>query len=86
MPLLLSDAEEHLYRSIAADAYRSANGNRVRARRLFRDDPRIVSLDPATIILFIQIAYRIWTIWKSRKIIDPDYAVRSEEPRFGSQA
>ena len=85
MPLLLSDAENEYYRSIAADAYRSANGNRVRARRLFRDDPRLVGLDLGTIILLLQVAYRIWTDWKAKKIIDPDYAVRSDEPRFGSQ-
>ena len=86
MPLLLSDAEEDLYRSIAADAYRSANGNRVRARRLFKADSRIVSLDPATILFIVQIAYRLWTIWRSMNVIDPDLAVRSDEPRFGSQA
>ena len=85
MSLLLSAEDEHIYRQAAADAYRKSGGTFVIARRLMKKDPRIAGLDPATILFILQVAYKLWQLWKSRKVTEPESVRREDEPCFGSQ-
>jgi len=85
MSLLLSAEDEQIYRAAAADAWRRSGGSSWHARRLFKSDPRIVGLDPMTILLLIRIALQLWQLWQDRKVSEPESVRRGDEPSFGSQ-
>lgn len=85
MSLLLSAEDEQIYRQATADAWRKSNGHPVRARQILKRDPRVVGLDPATILMILQIAWKLWQLWKSRKVTEPESVRRADEPCFGSQ-
>jgi hypothetical protein len=85
MSLLLSAEDESIYRDAAAEAWRRSGGSLFHARRLLKKDPRIVGLDPATILMILQIAWKLWQLWKERKVTEPESVRRADEPCFGSQ-
>ena len=62
----------------AADAWNQASGTFrcVKAREIFKRDPRVVGFDAATIILLVRVA---WKIWKCLKV--NNYTNTSEVPR-----
>ena len=83
--LLLSAEDEQTYRDAASDAWIKSRGRPLKAKRLFRDDPRIAGLDLGTIILLVQIAIKLWQLWKDRNVSHPESVRRMDEPCFGSQ-
>lgn len=85
MSLLLSAEDEQIYRAAAADAWRRSGGSPLHAHRLFKRDPRIVGLDAGTIILILQIAWKLWKWWKEHNVSEPESVRRGDEPSFGSQ-
>jgi hypothetical protein len=83
--LLLSAEDEQIYRDATADAWKKSNGHPVRARQILKRDPRIVGLDPMTILMILQIAWKLWQMWKDRNVSEPESVRRADEPCFGSQ-
>jgi len=83
--LLLSAEDESIYRAAASDAWKRSGGSSWHARRLFKSDPRIVGLDPMTILMILQIAWKLWQWWKEHNVSEPESVRRAEEPFFGSQ-
>ena len=68
----------------AADAWnRSAEPFRcVKARQLFKKDPRVVGFDAATIILLVRIGWEIWKWWKANGISNTPYVTLANAPSF----
>ena len=83
--LLLSAEDEQIYRDAAADAWKQSKFRPAIARQILKRDPRIVGLDLGTIILLLQIAWKLWQIWQDRKVTEPESVRRMDEPCFGSQ-
>ena len=84
MSQLLSSEDEHIYRQASSEAWIKSNFHPVRARQILKRDPRVVGLDPATIVLILQIAWKLWQLWQSRKVTEPESVRRMDEPCFGS--
>ena len=85
----LSAEDERDLRDSASDAWKQTNDRvfpKLRARMLFQQDSRvqrIAKLDPATILLFLQIAYKLWQWWRDNKVSDPSVVASAGEPTFG---
>ncbi len=62
----------------AADAWNQSSGTFrcVKAREIFKRDPRVVGFDAATIILLVRVAWKIWKWLKAN-----NYTNTSEVPR-----
>lgn len=84
MSLLLSAEDEQIYRQATADAWIKSKGHPVRARQILKRDSRVAGLDPATILMILQIAWKLWQLWQSRKVSQPESVRRADEPCFGS--
>ena len=85
-PQLSADDQRDL-RDAASDAWKQSGGKYLRSALLFRQDNRvkqIAKLDPATIFLLLQIAYKIWQWWKANKVSDPSLVASAGEPTFGA--
>ena len=86
----LSADDQRDLRDAASDAWKQTQDRllpKLRASILFRQDPRvqrIAKLDPATIFLFLQIAYKLWQIWRDRKVSHPSVVASAGEPTFGA--
>lgn len=85
MSQLLSAEDEAIYRAAAADAWLRSGGSVIRARNIFKNDRRITGLDPMTILALLQIAIKLWQLWRDRKVTEPESVRREDEPCFGSQ-
>lgn len=85
MSLLLSEEDESIYRQATADAWVKSNHHPVVARQILRRDPRIVGLDPMTILFLLKAAWEIWKWWKNQNVKDPGAIRLMGEPCFGSQ-
>ena len=70
------------YREVARSAWIVSGNDISLAEDLFRDDARITKLNPMTIILLIQIAIQLWSLWKSRGISEPSVVACSDELAF----
>jgi hypothetical protein len=87
-PQLSADDQREL-RDAASDAFTQTSDRlfpKLRARMLFQSDPRvqrIAKLDPATIFLLLQIAYKLWQWWRDNKVSDPSVVASAGEPTFG---
>lgn len=55
----------------AADAWNQASGafRCVKAREIFKQDPRVTRFDAATIILLVRVAWEIWKWLKANKVV-----------------
>ena len=85
MSLLLSSEDEQIYRDATSDAWKQSNCRPIFARQIFKRDPRIVGLELGTILMLLQIAWKLWQIWQNRKVTEPESVRRMDEPCFGSQ-
>jgi hypothetical protein len=47
-------------RRLGRKAFNKANGNLEQAELLFKEDARAEGLDPATILMLLQLAYKFW--------------------------
>ena len=91
LPQLSADDQRDL-RDAASDAWKQSSGlwRRLHAREIFKRDPRVAKFDAATIILLVQIAWKLWQFWRDNKISDPSDVLTNSimllgnEPRFGS--
>lgn len=85
MSLLLSAEDEHIYRQATIDAWKKSECRPLIARRILKKDPRIVGLDIGMIFLILQIAWKLWQLWKNRNVSEPESVRRADEPCFGSE-
>ena len=83
--LLLSAEEEQIYRQATADAWKKSGCRPVRARQILKRDPRIVGLDPMTILMILQMAWKLWQWWKDNNVSEPESVRSMDEPCFWNQ-
>ncbi len=57
-----------------------AAGDPERAESIFRADHRMKSIDPATIIILIQLASKLWLWWKEQNTDLPSVVASMAEP------
>lgn len=69
-----------LARQVARDAWIKSKQQGDTARSLFESDPRLMALDPATVLALLQIALLLWEWWRKRKIEEPSIVAMSDEP------
>ena len=82
----LSPADQRELRDAAAYAWRQSGGRYLRSAAIFAADSRvktIAKLDPATIILIVQLAYKLWSYWRRNKVSEPSVVAVAGEPVFG---
>ena len=77
MPLNLSD--RRLARSLARHAFIESRGDIETAEVLFRGNSKLVGIDPATILLLISIAFKLWQFWSSRRHDEPSSVASLDE-------
>ena len=83
----LSDEDQRDLRDAASDAWKQSWGLPFVAYFRFKRDSRverIAGFDPATILIFLQIAMALWKFWRERKISDPSVVASAGEPTFGA--
>lgn len=69
-----------LARHIARDAWIASRGSGDEAKILAEADCRVRGLDPATIMLIIQLAMLLWEYWSKKKIDEPSTIPSALEP------
>ena len=88
-PQLSADDQRDL-RDAASDAFTQTSDRlfpKLRAKMLFQQDSRVQRIangNPATIFLFLQIAYMLWKFWRDRKVSAPSVVASAGEPTFGA--
>ena len=50
------------------------------AETLFRGSNRLVGIDPATILMLIELAIKLWQWWSSHKVSEPSVVAMTGEP------
>ncbi len=58
--------------------YRDVERCKVEFETLAQSDPQLVGLDPATILMLVQLVIKLWLWWRERKEDDP-----ADEPQLG---
>lgn len=69
-----------LARSVARESWVESKGCGDTARLIFEQHPRVTSLDPATILMLVQIAIALWKFWQSMKLSEPSETPSETEP------
>jgi hypothetical protein len=59
---------------------KTIDGDEEAGKLLFGSHPELVGIDPATLLLLIQIALRLWLWWQSQKLENPSEDVAVGEP------
>jgi hypothetical protein len=59
---------------------KTIDGDEEAGKLLFGSHPDLVGIDPATLLLLIQIALRLWLWWQSQKLENPSEDVAVGEP------
>ena len=77
---MLNLRQRLLARHIARDAWIASHGNGDEAKLLFDADCRVRGLDPATILLLLQIAMLLWKWWKENNVDEPSVVASASEP------
>jgi hypothetical protein len=80
MSLSLSD--RRLARSIARHAWIQSSNDIETAEVIFRGNSKLVGLDPATIFLLIQIAFKLWQWWSELRHDHPSAVASYDELRI----
>ena len=80
MPLSRSDRQ--LARSLARHAWMQSGNDIETAEVIFRGNSKLVGLDPATIFLLIQIAFKLWQWWNDSKHDNPSAVACLDELRL----
>jgi hypothetical protein len=86
----LSADDQRDLRDAASDAFTQTSDRlfpKLRARMLFQSDPRVQRIangNPATILFFLQIAYKLWQWWRDNRVSDPSVVASAGEPTFGA--
>jgi hypothetical protein len=78
----LSRSDRRLARSIARHAWIQSGNDIETADVIFRGNSKLVGLDPATILLLVQIAFKLWQLWIARKHDHPSAIASSDELRI----
>lgn len=58
--------------------YRDVERCKVEFEGLAKSDPQLVGLDPATILMLVQLAIKLWLWWREQQEDDP-----ADEPELG---
>ena len=66
--------------TIAALLSKALDGDEDAGEQLLASHPELVGIDPATLLLLLQVAIRLWIWWQSNKVEDPSEAVAEGEP------
>lgn len=53
---------------VVRDHREAANGDKAVFENLVKEDPRVKSIDPALIVLFIRLAMAVWEYFSSRQV------------------
>ena len=80
MPLSRSDRQ--LARSLARHAWIESCNDIETAEIIFRGNSKLVGLDPATIFLLIQIAFKLWQWWSQSRHDHPSAVACLDELRL----
>jgi hypothetical protein len=80
MPLSRND--RRLARSIARHAWIQSGNDIETADVIFRGNSKLVGLDPATILLLVQIAIKLWQLWIAKKHDHPSAVASYDELRL----
>jgi hypothetical protein len=79
---MLRRRHKRLAREIAREAIIACQGDIEAALEYFKNSPRLLSVDVATLILMIKLAVELWQWWKSRNIDEPSTVIDAEEWRL----
>jgi hypothetical protein len=66
----LSQAHKRLAVQVARDKFAQAKGNSVEFERLVREDSRVKMIDPALVILLIQVIMAIYKYFMNRQAVN----------------
>jgi hypothetical protein len=77
---MLKVRQRFLARHIARDAWIASNNSGDEAKLLFEADCRVRGIDPATVLLLLQIAMLLWKWWSENKISEPSVVPSAAEP------
>ena len=69
-----------LARSVARDVWMRCESCGEDAKLLFEKDPRIVGIDPALVLLLVQIAMMLFEYWMKNQIDEPSVVADYSEP------
>ncbi len=72
--------ERRKARELARECWIDAEGDSTKAETLFRQRSDRVSIDPATILLILQIAIQLWSWWQKHKVSEPTSIPCGDEP------
>jgi hypothetical protein len=72
--------QKRLARRAARNAWMRCGGNLEVADAMFRDEMRMESIDPKTLMILLQIALMLWKWWQSQNIKEPSVVESSDEP------
>jgi len=76
---MLRRRHKRLAREIAREAIIATRGDSEAALVYFRNHPRVFAIDPAIVMLMIQIAIALWKLWQSRNVSEPSVVASSDE-------
>lgn len=81
---MLTRRQRRIARQVARRCYIDNPGDIEAAELAFKTDRQIVSIDPAIVVLLIQIAWALWRWWRERNVTTPSEHWQSNEPYFES--
>lgn len=67
-------------RLAARYAWIDSEGDQHKAIHLFNESPEMKGIDPATLLLLLQIAIQLWQWWKDRQVKEPSITATADEP------
>jgi predicted signal transduction protein with EAL and GGDEF domain len=76
---MLRRRHKRLAREIARESFIACQGDIEAALEYFKNSPRLLAVDVATLILMIKLAVELWQWWKSRNIDEPSTVACSDE-------
>ena len=80
MSTTVSRREKRLTRRAARNAWMRCGGNLEVADAMARKELEMQGIDPATLLLLLQIALTLWKWWQSQNVKEPSVVESSDEP------
>ena len=75
-----SRSDRRKARRLARHYWIVSGGDRAKAEEMLRADPSVSNIDPQTLLILLQIAFKLWQWWSEQNTSEPPQIPAADEP------